>query len=775
MKSFWKVQFTFIFLFFMIIVSGCQMTYTSYTITFNSNGGSAITAITLVSNTVINPPTNPTKQGYTFIDWYTNNDLTNSYSFTKMPAENITLYAKWAVNSYTLTFNSNGGTVVSSITQNYETAVTKPADPTKSGYNFAGWFSNNILTSAYTFSSMPALNLTLYAKWALTDYTSNDLFISEYFESSANNKYIEIYNNTGQEVNLSQYQIANYANGSTTGVAVDLSGVLENGHTLIIYNNQATNQAIVNSGGIASSIISFDGDDAVALQKNGIVIDVFGIIGTRPPSGGYTVDGVDNASVDNTIIRNYGVFNPTATFNPEQWTVLGLDDTSNLGIHNMIGITPVEDPNDPVVVDKTTLVVNTDESMQDAVNDMYQYYGESDTTYLLPSTGNVNLLVIPIQFPDDYFTNSELNTIDYGFFGNGTSFETLKSYYYKSSYGALTFSGNVLTPYTASHGYDYYDRYSSTHNQDASGVDLLIEEAITYYLNAFPNLDLSIYDTDGDGFLDAVHIVYSAPVDYNSDTSIYWAYQYYYNATKGTDDNDYVSWGNYEFDSYVFSGVDFFTEDGIQNAWTIIHETGHLMGLEDYYDYTPGRTDPNRGGLGSADMMDDTRGDHNPFSKLLLNWVDPIVVTNSCTITINQFESSGDSIIVSNQFNSIFDEYFIMDFYTHTGLNIEDDYLTQSGLLMYHVDAELPTNYDNLPDYSYYLQNNNSDSSRKLIKIEEADGNNSISSHDDYTATNSDLLQTGETYVLKLYNNTTVCTVTVLEITADTMTLSFEF
>jgi uncharacterized repeat protein (TIGR02543 family) len=82
-----------------------------------------------------------------------------------MPSQAITLYAKWTANQYTIRFDSNGGTRVTAITQNFGTAVSAPTNPTRTGYTFAGWFSDEALTIAYTFTTMPSQATTLYAKW----------------------------------------------------------------------------------------------------------------------------------------------------------------------------------------------------------------------------------------------------------------------------------------------------------------------------------------------------------------------------------------------------------------------------------------------------------------------------------------------------------------------------------------------------------------------------------------------------------------------------------
>ena len=124
---------------------------TRYTLTFDTNGGSTIAPITQDYGTAITAPADPTKTGYTFAGW------TPAIPAT-MPAENMTIKAKWTVNQYTLTFDTNGGSTIAPITQDYGTAITAPADPTKTGYTFAGW------TPAIP-ATMPAENLTVTAQW----------------------------------------------------------------------------------------------------------------------------------------------------------------------------------------------------------------------------------------------------------------------------------------------------------------------------------------------------------------------------------------------------------------------------------------------------------------------------------------------------------------------------------------------------------------------------------------------------------------------------------
>ena len=134
-------------------------------ITFDSDGGTAVEPIREAFGTTITAPTAPTKTGYTFDYWTLNGE---KYTFTTMPAETIELKAKWTINQYTISFDSDGGTAVSPITQDYNTAVTAPANPGKTGYTFGGWTLNG---EAYTFDKMPAENIELKAKWTIKTYT----------------------------------------------------------------------------------------------------------------------------------------------------------------------------------------------------------------------------------------------------------------------------------------------------------------------------------------------------------------------------------------------------------------------------------------------------------------------------------------------------------------------------------------------------------------------------------------------------------------------------
>ena len=128
-----------------------------YTITFDTNGGSEIAPITQDYGTEITAPDNPTRKGYTFKGW--DKEIPET-----MPAENITVKAQWKINQYTITFDTNGGSEIAPITQDYGTEITAPDNPTRKGYTFKGWDKEIPET-------MPAENITVKAQWKINQYT----------------------------------------------------------------------------------------------------------------------------------------------------------------------------------------------------------------------------------------------------------------------------------------------------------------------------------------------------------------------------------------------------------------------------------------------------------------------------------------------------------------------------------------------------------------------------------------------------------------------------
>ncbi len=379
----------------------------------------------------------------------------------------------------------------------------------------------------------------------------------------------------------------------------------------------------------------------------------------------------------------------------------------------------------------------------------------------IPSVGNNKLLVFAVDFSDYPSASSGVTIADIDTSFNGSSeetdYESLASYYAQSSYDTLTLDADVFGFYRASHPSTYYETADYPKSE-------LIDELLTYYNTT---IDYSQYDANDDGYIDGIYVMYTRP--YDSETDLWWAYQYY------TFEEDKTYDGVYS-DYYIWMSTQFLLdgENGL-DARTIIHETGHMMGLEDYYDYDEADL-YNWGGLGGADMMDYTVGDHNPFSKLLLGWMTPHVVTQTQTVTIESYESSGDVLLVTPTWsNTLFDEYLLISFYTPTGL-YEDDvtyYFTEPGITIYHVDAHNDNGYNDESAYYSMYNNNNTDTENTLIRYVEADDDDSIVST--VWVEEDDLYRTTDTLVMDDWYATIwqndVFTIEIIEMTLTTATI----
>jgi hypothetical protein len=160
---------------------------------------------------------------------------------------------------------------------------------------------------------------------------ASDLFISEYGEGSRYNRWIEIYNGTQYPVDMSDYSYAYDANKNGTWSDItSLSGTLNPGEVYAIVDSDAN--ATYAAYADIQFYLNFDGDDAVGLLKNGTLIDIVGVF-QQDPGTGWTVNGTANATFDNVIKRKSSAYQPTTTWNSNDWEVLGLQSTSSLGTH----------------------------------------------------------------------------------------------------------------------------------------------------------------------------------------------------------------------------------------------------------------------------------------------------------------------------------------------------------------------------------------------------------------------------------------------------------
>lgn len=336
-------------------------------------------------------------------------------------------------------------------------------------------------------------------------------------------------------------------------------------------------------------------------------------------------------------------------------------------------------------------------------------YAGALNLHKMPSIGTVKLLVIPVTFTNGpKFTSNELAAIEKGYFGKAseTGWQSLASFYEESSYGKLHITGEITDTYVSSL------TENQLQNDFLESSDLatreIVNAAVEYIFENNPSLDRASFDTDNDGFLDGVEIIYKTNkyrTGYEDGSGVWWNFTGAITSNEGNleNPNGYrYFWSNISqmTNNYYSTNID---------AHTLIHETGHMLGLNDYYDYQT-ETYP----TGGVDMMELNIGDHSAYSKYLLGWVTPKVIDGSLNdfeITLSSFEESGDCIILrdttTDPWNGTpYDEYLMLSYYTPTGLNEKDSKGYQEwvssgygtggtykyrGLQVYHIDERLYT------------------------------------------------------------------------------------
>lgn len=165
----------------VLTMTGCDDEETvlqKYTVTFNSQGGSEVASQAVYAGEKIVKPANPTKEKEYFVDWYKEAECTNVWDFeNETVSQDITLYAKWTSIAYTVTFETNGGTAIEAQLVPEGTFATKPVPaPTKEGYLFEGWYTEQTMTNLFNFYTPITKDITLYAKWMdISSITYDDL------------------------------------------------------------------------------------------------------------------------------------------------------------------------------------------------------------------------------------------------------------------------------------------------------------------------------------------------------------------------------------------------------------------------------------------------------------------------------------------------------------------------------------------------------------------------------------------------------------------------
>ena len=424
---------------------------------------------------------------------------------------------------------------------------------------------------------------------------------------------------------------------------------------------------------------------------------------------------IEGASAKNYRFASAGTYTLTISYT-------GYDDTLLTCSHTLIvnesTYTPIEYEDDSIefVTDDDTVTINITNSTKS--NSDKGYYSPDEVTvpktiydygfqnaynwHYTPTTGKVPILFVPVVIPgyENKATDANWQLIKKCAFGKRSDmhFESLHSYYYQASYGQLDFTGIVTDYFYPS---QYSTEFKSVSDFTESNNATLAQLALDWAVDTL-GVNAKEYDSDNDGFVDAMWMVYMKNSE--SGSEVWWPFSYKGNENANINDpnvNNY-GWCGLDFldDSYS-SQTGLTNKDG--DAHVMIHETGHMLGLTDYYSYSYSGYSP----LGGFDMMDQNLGDHNPYSKMLYGWIKPYIAYGNCSITLNTCQLKDNVIVIPYdnktytkdsagkvKFN-VFDEYLIVDFYTDQNLYRQgyDLYgankISGRGGRIYHVDSRL--------------------------------------------------------------------------------------
>ena len=309
----------------------------------------------------------------------------------------------------------------------------------------------------------------------------------------------------------------------------------------------------------------------------------------------------------------------------------------------------------------------------------------------MPTIGNPHILVVPIWFTDsnNYVSNkdTELVNINKAIFGTNddTGWYSVKTFYEEESGGLCSIQGSVADWYNCGYSYESVN--------SGETVKRIVNNAVNSWKNANPTI-VKDYDYDGNGYIDGVIAIYGGPNYKNSrrgDEEVMWAYT--------TWANNFADKESPNVEAYIWASYDFMYTNTIYpvklDTHTYVHETGHLFGLDDYYDYN---------GIGAwaggFSMQDLNIAGHDPYSLMALGWAKPYVPTETSEIIIRPFYSTRDVIMLTPEYTaSPFDEYILIELYSPHGVNYLDSIRKYSqssptgslytGIRVWHVDSRL--------------------------------------------------------------------------------------
>ncbi len=345
---------------------------------------------------------------------------------------------------------------------------------------------------------------------------------------------------------------------------------------------------------------------------------------------------------------------------------------------------------------------------------------------VMPSVGTAKPLALLIEFPDFHHPRHvTAEGVQDALFSLEQP-DSLSAYYYLSSYGKLAMDGTVLGWYCTEQTRNSYD--SDTE---------IMAEAINYYIGN-EALHLEDYDADSDGTVDSLYVLWAGNMESGAGM---WDSAYRSTWTHSPD-----TWSR-KISGYIFvpgSTIWSSVPPLRCNTNSLVHETGHLLGLNDYYSYdTPDRALSTErtytggaleGGLGGMDMMDANIGDHNVFSKWLLGWAEPTVIEyaeipflSGKTVTLRPSSRAGDAVFIKlRDADDLYTELFVIESVMPELNAAEYTRLTEPAVRVMHVENSLSAAKANGGWRGFGFASDNSYTSTKYISILEADGKDDV-------------------------------------------------
>lgn len=180
MKRKIHIKILFIILLLLIGYSNVHAFDEKYTVTFDINNGKDTNVVQVDANALLEKPMDPVKEGYVFAGWYTDINYEYEYDFTTPVTSDMTLYAKWNVNIYTVTFKTIDDETIGTSQVQYNELLVRPEDPVKQGYYFGGWYKDVDYENKFSFLTPIKEDITLYAFWSTFQINSCDVtFVPE--------------------------------------------------------------------------------------------------------------------------------------------------------------------------------------------------------------------------------------------------------------------------------------------------------------------------------------------------------------------------------------------------------------------------------------------------------------------------------------------------------------------------------------------------------------------------------------------------------------------